>query len=122
MSLLAGSATACVIFDTKSALGILQLSAQRRDGRASFVSPADDFASAHAASAPISAGLSDGSFENCPTCESANHGGMDFSCVARRIAPANSRVSSYVSNGIGAMPTARWQLWQCCSRIGNTSL
>src|SRR6266566_132700 len=32
MSPLAGSATACVMFNTKSALGILQLSAQRRDG------------------------------------------------------------------------------------------
>src|SRR6266850_2683698 len=107
MSPLAGSVTACVIFNTKSGLGILQLSSQRRDGRASLVSPAGDFASAHAASAPISAGLSDGSFENCPTSESANHGGMDFSCVARQIATANSRVSWYVSNGIGAMPPAR---------------
>src|SRR6266403_2170467 len=118
MSPLAGSATACVIFNTKSALGILQLSAQRRDGRAFFVSPAGDFASAHAASAPISSDLSDGSFENCPTCESANHGAMDVSCVVRRIAPANSRISSYVSNDIGAMPPSWWQLWQCCSRIG----
>src|SRR2546425_2732551 len=32
MSPLAGSAPACVMFNTKSALGILQLSAQRRDG------------------------------------------------------------------------------------------
>ena len=118
MSPLAGSATACVMFDTKSALGILQLSAQRRDGRASFVSPAGDFASAHAAGAPISSDLSDGSFENCPTCESANHGAMDVSCVVRRIAPANSRISPYVSNDIGAMPPSWWKLWQCCSRIG----
>ena len=33
MSPLAGSATACVIFNSKSTLGMLQLSAQLRDGR-----------------------------------------------------------------------------------------
>src|SRR6267378_1520545 len=110
MSPLAGSGTACGIFKTKSALGMLQLSAQRRGGGPSFISPAGDFASAHAASVAISAGLRDGSFENCPTFEPANHGGMDFSCVAWRITPANGRASSYVSNGIGAMPPARWQL------------
>src|SRR5216684_7564501 len=109
MSPLAGSDTACGIFKTKSGLGILQLSSQCRDGGASFASPAGDFASTHAASVAISADVKDGSLENLPTLESANHGGMDFSWVARRIAAASGRVSSYVSNGIGAMPPARWQ-------------
>src|ERR1700674_1530606 len=107
MSPLAGIGTACGIFKTRSGLEILQPSVQLGDGGASFISPAGDFASAHAASVAISAGLSDGSFENCPTFEWANHGGMDFSCVARRITPANGRASSYVSNGIGAIPPAR---------------
>jgi hypothetical protein len=120
MSPLAGSDTVCGIFKTKSGLGILQLPSQCRGG-ASFLSPVGDFASVHATSTAISAGVSDGSFENFPTLESANHGGMDLSCVARRIAAANGRVSSYVSNGIGAMPPARWQLWQWFARIGNTS-
>src|SRR5713226_5911491 len=121
MSPLAGSGTACGILQTKSGFGIVQLSIQCLDAGASLVSPAGDFPSAHAASAAISAGFSDGSFEKGPTFGSANHGGMDFSCVARRIAPANGQVSSYVSKGIGAMPPARWQLWQCCARIGSTS-
>src|SRR5229473_2729939 len=121
MSPLAGSGTACGIFKTKSGFGTVQLSTQCLDGGASFASPAGDFASAHAASVAISVGVNDGSLENFPTFESANHGGIDLSCVERRIAPANDQVSSYVSNGIGAMPPVRWQLWQWCSRIGSTS-
>src|SRR5260370_3461256 len=100
MSPLAGSGTACGIFKTKSGFGMVQLSTQCLDGGASLVSPAGDFASAHAASAAISAGFSDVSFENRPTFGSANHGGMDFSCVERLIAPANGPGSSYVSKGI----------------------
>src|SRR5216684_8616898 len=79
MSPLAGSGTACGIFKTKSGFGIVQLSIQCLDAGASLVSPAGDFPSAHAASAAISAGFSDGSFEKGPTFGSANHGGMDFS-------------------------------------------
>src|SRR5713226_5153117 len=110
MSPLAGSGTGCGNFSIKSGFGMLQPFTQSRDNGASFALPAGDFASTQAASVLISAGLSDGSLENCPTFGSANHGGMDLSCVARAIAPANALVSSQVSKGIGAMSPPRWQL------------
>src|SRR5437879_3003725 len=66
MSPLAGSTTARGIFKTKSGLGIVQLSTQRRGCGVSVASPAGDFASTHSASVSISAGLNDGSLETFP--------------------------------------------------------
>src|SRR6266853_5966501 len=102
MSPFAGRDTACGIFKTKSGLGMLQLSVQCRGSGTSLASPAGEFAPAHATRVPISAAVREGSFENFPTFGSANPGGMVFSRVARRIAVANGRVSSYDSNGVGA--------------------
>src|ERR1041384_253117 len=114
MSPLAGSRTACGMDRTKSGFGILQLSDQRRGSGASLLSPAGAFASAQDARVVISAELSEASFANFPTAGSANHGGIDFSSTARRIAPAKGRVCSYDSKDMGAMDAERWQLWQCC--------
>jgi hypothetical protein len=85
---------------------MLQLFVHCRGSGAFRASPPGAFASAHAASVAICAGVNDGSFEKRPTFGSANHGGIDLSCAARRMAPANGLVSSYVSNAIGAMPLA----------------
>src|SRR5437016_13936335 len=106
---------------TKSGSGMLQLSTQCRAGAASFLSPAGALASDHAARVEISAALSEGSFANWPIRGSANHGGMVFCSTAQRIAPEKGHACSYDSNGMGAIEPGRWQLWQCCSRMGRTS-
>src|SRR5438874_10578 len=95
---------------TRSGFGILQLSAHGRGSGASFLSPAGAFACDQAASVAISASLRDGSFANFPTAGSANHGGITLVSTAWRIAAANERACSKVSNVIGAMEPARWQL------------
>src|SRR5438067_11685633 len=100
MSPLAGSDTGCGMDKTKSGSEMLQFSAQRRSGGASFLSPAGALASAQAARVVISAALREGSFANFPTAGSANQGDMDFCSTACRIAPAYGFVLSYDSNGI----------------------
>src|SRR5437899_7704203 len=98
MSPLAGSATARGIFKTKSGLGIVQLSTQRRGCGVSVASPAGDFVSTHSASASISTGLNDGSLENFTTLGTANHGGLDFGSIARRISLAEGLFTLTVAN------------------------
>jgi len=54
-------------------------------------------------------------------CLSRGHGGISRAATRRLIAAAHGRASSKVSNDIGAIMPGRWQLWQCCRRIGATS-
>ena len=74
--------------------------------------------STHRAILAISASLSDGSSWNfwMPMFRSTYHGGMTpaFGPMAVRcfIARAHGLTSSYVVNGIGAAPSARWQFSQ----------
>ena len=82
------------ILTTKSGLGMLQPSAQSCGAGASRGSPAGALAATHAASVAISSLLNDGSFANRPIPATANHGGIDLFCVAKRIAPAYCRASS----------------------------
>src|SRR6185312_6454458 len=65
---------------------------------------------------------SDGSLENFPNRESANHGGINLAFVICRILAAYGRTSRYETSGMGAISPLRWQLWQCCWKMGWTSL
>src|SRR5438105_1672627 len=57
-----------------------------------------------------------------PTFLSMYQGGISRATTFCLIDLAHGRASSYVSNGMGANVSGRWQTWQCCWRMGATSL
>src|SRR5262252_4334266 len=93
-----------------------------RGGGASFSSPDGAPLSAHFEMISSSFDLSEGSLEKWPTPGSADQGGIFRLRTAAFIAFAQGRVLGYVRKDIGAMLPGRWQVWQCCWRIGRTSL
>src|SRR5262249_35545563 len=80
----------------------------------SFASPSTAPLSAHETKVRISASLRPLSFEKCPKCGSANHGGIFRVETAALIALAQGRVDSKVRNDIGPISPERWQFWHFC--------
>src|SRR5581483_6260804 len=101
---------------------ICQPSGHTTGGGASFASPSGEPPSAHFAMVSISLGFSEWSFKKCPTCGSANHGGIFRRATAAFIALAQGRTSLYVKKDIGATSPGRWQVWQFFCKIGRMSL
>src|SRR6185437_2133915 len=118
----AGIATGSGILTTSSGCGIIHPEALRRGGGAALASPAGAPASVHAASVAICSGVNDGSFTKCPQHGSANQGGMIRRVTLSLIWRAYRRASSYVTSGMGAISPALWHAWQCCCKMGATSL
>src|SRR5947209_2913895 len=118
----AGRRTGSGISSTASGDSMFHPFAHFRSGGADLGSPIGAFASAHAARVEISCFESDGSFAKRPQQGSANQGGMIRALVCRAIARAKGRVCRYVTSGIEAISPSRWQVWQCASSIGRTSL
>jgi hypothetical protein len=89
-----GTATSVGISTTRSGFGMFHPSIHRTGAGRSFASPSGAPASAHAASVFTSAWLRLRSFEKCPYCGSANHGGIFLLNTAALIALAHGRVPS----------------------------
>src|SRR5579862_6749556 len=107
---------------TRSGLGMFQPSVKVRGVGASLESPSLAPPSTQATRVAISCWLSERSSAKWPYFGSANQGGIFLVTTSSLMALAQGRASVYDIKAKGAISPARWHSWQCCWRIGATSL